>query len=628
MSYTVWGILKYIGSFFPEIAGAPIFHAANILIHTCNGLLIFMLLRQVVRSSWAAAIGSLLFLVHPIQVEAVAWISEMRGLAAASFMFLSLYVYLLCCKLKHKNINGNRVNTYYFLCFLLFIISLLFKPSTIVMPLLALSLEYFFYNRIRSSVFHLGGMIIPVLLIAWVTNSAQEQTIGNPIWQKPFLFLFSITFYMYKIIIPFSLSPSYAMRPEYLIGQWWFYSSSIIPLGMGTLLWFKRKKWHRVFLLSSVVFVIGILPVSGLKDFIFQEWSTVADRYTYLSMFGISILFAFIFEQYRSLWKRGIMVSIITFFFVWSYFIQIPVWKDEITLWSSCIKNSPGEFKAFNSRGCAFMSKGEYKRALQDFNKSVSLKPHQVEAHNNRGILYEKLGDYSNAVLSATKAIELNPEIFNSYVIRGKAYLNLKQYQNAVADFSASIKYEPNYDSSYYYRAKAYLEMGLLKKALIDVDFLLALTPSHEKAYLLRGYIHHRMGKFSDSVNDFDRVIAINSKNVVAYVNKGIVLIDNRRFEDALKIFNQAEAVSGRVYEVFFNRGNTFQHMEDYDNAVINYNEAEKLIPDNPILFNNRAAAFYKLKQYDKAIEDIEKVKSLGGTPNPLLIKHLQHFSK
>lgn len=628
MSYTIWGFLNSIGDIFPQLTGAPIFHAANILIHTCNGLLVFLLLNQFVRTPWAAAAGALIFLIHPLQVESVAWVSELRGLSAALFMLSALYFYLLCCKLKHGNGDNYLANINYFASLALFTLSLLCKPTTVIMPFIAAAIEYYFFNRLtKSSAFHLGSMIIPVLLIAWVTGSAQDHAIGYPIWIKPFLYLYSITFYIYKTVYPLGLSPSYAMRPDFLINQWWFYGSVFIPLSISVLIW-RIKKNNPIFLISALIFVVGILPVSGLKEFVFQEWSTVADRYVYISMFGISLSFAYIASVRRRLWQKGIMISILILLSALSFFVQIPVWKNNQTLWNTCIDLTPTESKAFNSRGADFLSKGMYQKALDDFKRSISLNPNHVGTYHNLGLVYEHLGDSQKAILSATKAIELNPEFFIPYLTRGRVYYQLKNYPNAISDFTAGIQYEPKYDSSYLYRAKAYFRSGLLEKALNDLDFLLKLTPTYNEAYLLRGHIHNQMKNYKEAIANFDYLIKLDPGTLIGYLNKGIVLIKERKYKNALEVFNQAEAISDKSFNIYFHRGDTYQYLGQYENAIADYDRAAHLVSDNPNLFGNRAAAYYLLNEHEKAARDIKRVQSLGGTPNPSLLKLLQPYLK
>ena len=292
--YNLWAFLNFIGIYFFTKPHDPfIYHLANIFVHTLNGLLVFTLLRQFIKSHLACMAGALLFLVHPVQVEPVAWVSEFRGLIAAFFGFTALILYIKSCSTKYGNTDLRSFGLYSSISFLF---ALLSKPSVIVLPLFAALMEYYLYRPSLKQLFLRSWLwiwLIFAVAIAVVTASVQESVLSYPFWAKPLIWMDAVSFYLYKLVFPFSLAVSYARSPEYVMGQWWFYIIWIIPVSTGFGFWYFRKK-EPLLVLAFLIFILGFLPVSGLVEFAFQDWSTVADRYLYLSMFGVSLGFGYL----------------------------------------------------------------------------------------------------------------------------------------------------------------------------------------------------------------------------------------------------------------------------------------------------------------------------------------------
>ena len=413
ISYIFWGLLKYIA----ELLSLPVnsvLHLGNVVVHIVNGLLVFTILKQFVVNKWAVLLGVLFFLLHPIQVEAVAFVSEFRVLLATLFVLLSLYYYLK----KSAKLS--------YLALVFFVLAVLSKPSAVVLVAFVFIINYFHYG------FKLGKNIektLPFALIALVfviiaslvqlSNRADIAEFTLDFWQRPFAWLDSIIFYLYKIIYPYHLSVSYTLSPKFISVQWWFYPLALVPLALGYFLWLRRKT-QPLLVFAAALFIAGFFSTSGFVDFYFQKYSLVADRYIYFAMIGTALAVASMAD--RKYWRVGLL-SILLIFASLSAFRQIPIWQNSLKLWSHAINYEITPNYAHNNLAANF---------------------------NNTGSSLEGLKQYNQAITYFDKAIKLLPKkntgkLATAFYNKGLSLLHLKKYQQALDSFNQAIKINPNY---------------------------------------------------------------------------------------------------------------------------------------------------------------------------------------
>jgi Tfp pilus assembly protein PilF len=500
VAYNGWALLD---TWFSSKPHDPfLYHLANILLHTLNGLLVFALLRLFFRNPWAAMAGALIFLVHPLQVESVAWVSEFRGLLAALFGFTALFLHMKSLDAKYGNRGTKWPSPCGAICFLL---ALLSKPSVAVLPFIAASLEYYLHRPSLKQLCSRSWLWLWVafsVAIAVVTSSAQGSLQSYPFWAKPLIWMDAVSFYLYKLLFPFSLAATYARTPEYVMGQWWFYVIWMIPVGLGLCLWHFRKKAPLV-VLAAVIFILGFLPVSGLKEFNFQAWSTVADRYLYLSMLGVALGVGYAATRMGRKWHWGFVAAVILLHGAWSFSVQIPVWENRVKLWSHTIKISPGAARAYKNRGAAYLALKEHDRAIPDFDKAIALKPDFAEAYYARGLTYLEKEEYDEAISDFNRSVDLKPDYFAAYNNRGIAHVHKQEPDRAIADFDKALSLDPDYAEAYNNRGVIYGRKQETDKAISDFSRAVALNPKYADAYKNRGIMYHRKNEYDKALSDW-----------------------------------------------------------------------------------------------------------------------------
>lgn len=455
------------------------FHLFNLILHLANSVFVFFILRKILKDELLAFVGSIVFALHPIQAESVAWISEARGLLSAGFGFVAMLL---------NFVHLNKPKRSYFGFILLFLVmSILSKPSGIVFPLILVVYNAIYSKGISFQEFFKKNwtyvfFMVPFAFIAGFGESTKMVEFEAPIWFRPVLFINSIGFYIYKIVLPFDFSPGYGLSTKYLLSHPNYLLFSLVGIVVILSFFLFKDKTIRF---SILLFMIGFLPVSNLITFYYQYWSTVADRYVYISLLGISILFPYLIGQFFRV-KRipiivllGILLAVLTE-------REIKKWQNEFTLWSNCIEKYPNRIPhPYLGRGLAFQEMKRYSEAINDFTKCIEIDSTYLFAYYNRGNVYLDLKKYDLALKDFTKAIEINPKYTNALVNRGITFMELSRFDDALGDFTSALLIDTNQADALYFRGFCYLKLKKFDSALNDFDRYYFLNPNDKEIWSL-----------------------------------------------------------------------------------------------------------------------------------------------
>lgn len=456
------------------------FHLTNIILHALNTILVFILTIRLTgnfegragkKAIIAGTVASLLFGIHPLRVESVAWVTERKDVLYAFFFLLSILAYT-----RYASTSSKRLN-YYGASFILFILALMSKPMAASLPFVLLILDFYplrrlkIENRLKSIrwvlfeklPFLLSALLLSILII--LPHPSADKIFTKEIFtERIFLAAHSYIFYLAKILLPFNLAPLYPSLPsinyfnlEYIASLILFFAITFFSL------W--SVKTNKLFAVVWLYYVVTLMPVIGIDKI---ATFAAADRYTYLPSLGPFFLaglwIAVIFERCsKRQWQALIIITLLLIsFLVIKTINQIDVWKDSITLWSHEIKIFPGKsLAAYNNRGKAYGSLGNYHEAIKDYNKVIELNPLYADGYHARGNIYFKLGNYQQAVGDYTFAIQLKTKYYKeAYSNRGIANYSIGDYQQAINDFDNAIMLDPQDKTAYYNRELVYQKVG------------------------------------------------------------------------------------------------------------------------------------------------------------------------
>lgn len=388
-------------------------HLINLLLHIGSVLLLFFFMCQVTKQIWPSAFVSALFALHPLRVESVAWAAERKDVLSMFLGMASIYTYSLYTE-KHKL-------SQYFICFLLFALSLMSKPLWVTLPFILLLLDYWPLGRWTigkspTSTVRLIGEKIPFIFLtvifSLVTFHAQNSVGAIPSMEKlPFsLRIFnavhSYISYLQKTFWPADLSVFYPY--EYSFLSWQIILSCCILLGISAFVVCYIKKMP--FLFVGWFWYLGtLIPLIG---FVQAGMHAMADRHTYLPSVGIAIMLAwgipllFLNDKIRKkiLLPAGIAILAIFAVLTWK---QCGYWKNSYELFNHALYVTKDNYVAYNSRGITYGELGQFNLAIRDFNEAIRLKPDYARAYNNRGFAYLLQGEMILGCSDAQRACKL-----------------------------------------------------------------------------------------------------------------------------------------------------------------------------------------------------------------------------
>ena len=219
-------------------------------------------------------------------------------------------------------------------------------------------------------------------------------------------------------------------------------------------------------------------------------------------------------------------------------------WEAVLDVYTKAIELNPTDAKAYNNRGVAKDSLGQYDAAIADYDRAIELNPTDAKAYYNRGNAKDELGQYDAAIADHDRAIELNPTYDAAYNNRGNAKYELGQYDAAMADYDRAIELNPVHAAAYNNRGAAKDELGQYDAAIADYDRAIELNPTDAKAYNNRGNAKDELGQYDAAIADYDRAIELNPTYAAAYYNRGNAKDGLDRRNEAREDFETALALA------------------------------------------------------------------------------------
>ena len=363
---------------FGPIALNPLpFHVVSLCIHIVNVLLVFGLLRRLIRGhDWAAGTGAALFAFHPVQTEAVAWVTGLTDLLGATFTLLALGLYLRwAAGGKWTHIAGATA------CFIL---ALLSKPSAVTLPLMAIAIDYFLLGRhwrfwIKPLSFWLG-LSAAAIGTAHLAEHVTLAGVVTPWYLRPLIAGDALAFYCGKLLWPVHLGIDYGRSPGVVLAGGKVWLTALVPAALGAAVWVLRKRvpWLAA---SILLFALALLPVLGLVPFRFQTYSTVADRYLYTALFGPALALACGLAHLpkllppRAVLAVGSACGLILMLLCFGSALQVTTWQNSYSLFQTALETNPCSWMAHYNMGILLTNRGEATAARPHFVEAVRLKP-------------------------------------------------------------------------------------------------------------------------------------------------------------------------------------------------------------------------------------------------------------
>lgn len=468
-------------------------HFTNIFLHGLNTALVYLLCIQLflraqeitkgslpskkplisLKFLYVAGITALLFGIHPLHVESVAWVAERKDLLCAFFVFLCILAYLSYT----SSFTGKHRGIWFFTSFIFFIFALMSKPMAVTLPAVLLLLDIYPLKRLslyagkglsvlwEKIPFFAGSVASAIITImAQRSGGAVISLTQLPLDTRLLNAIKSSIFYLEKLFIPLKLVPFYPFPIEL---HWFDVKSLLTVLLFFGITWsclWIAKQGNKLFVIVWAYYIITLLPVLGIIQVGDQA---AADRYTYLPSVSIFLLIgagiSWVFEKsalerYKN-FRRGavVLIALIVMFLSQLTIRQIKVWNNSEVFWKYVIVAFPKRVPmAHNNLGLYYYKKGRVDEAIPQYRQALAISPNFVFAHTNLGIAFRTKGLVDEAIAEYKKALAINPNFGKAHNNLSVAYYLKGNYKLAVEHYDKALELKCPVNSKYLDLLKSY----------------------------------------------------------------------------------------------------------------------------------------------------------------------------
>lgn len=587
------------------------YHLVSLSLHLLSAFLFWRLLVGLrVPFAWTAAV---FFTVHPMVVESVAWIAELKNTLSLPFLLVAALAYMASDERRDRP-NGAWKGVYA-LSLLAFLASILAKSSGVMFPFVILIYGWFRHGRIT-----------PRAILATVPFAAMSGAVGvATIWfqehraisgvvapmggvgERLAIAGHALVFYFVKAILPWPISPVYPgwkAGVSFLSDAWpW-----LAILAVGVLLWSCRAGWGRGAILASGWFVLNLVPVLGFIRMSFARLSPVSDHFAYIALLGlVGGLAGALGCLTQALGQRGprlalgCAVALILGVFAWESRELSANYRDDRTFWTFASRQNPEAWAPRNNLGLIDLAAGRFPEAAAQFEAVLRSGEQQAEVFNNLGTTYTRLGRYDEAAAEFEAALRLQPGYPVAEANLGNVLAQTRQYDQAVAHYRRSLELKPDVADVHTRLGMAYLLTDHPNEAAPEFAEAIRLDPSAAEPRYRLATLLANAGQLAEAIARFQETIAIDSTRGDAYAGLGLALTLSQRAREALEPLRRAVALQPQSAEARAYLGFALFRLGSLSEAIDAYRSAIKISGDNPDIWFNLADALRSAGRVDEA---------------------------
>ena len=635
------------------------YHITNILLHIMNSLLLVVVFRRMMgMKSVAAWIGSLLFAVHPLNVESVAWIIERKNLLALCFYLLSALAYE-----RHVGLKCSR---YLWFSFLLFLCAMLSKTIAVTLPLALLIWRWYREERLDwkyiqpLGLFLLAGGIISGIHAHYFLKNQPPSAL--PLLHRPLIAARAIWFYFHKTLVPWPIMTIY---PRWLIVparflQWMFPLSLLV---IGAVLYVWRNKWGRAPLAFSAFFVVSLLSVINIVDQPhFTKMTFVNNHAVYVAIIailgpvGIALGRLMETKSYGRYWGLPFLILILIVFTSLSRKMsahytgmeslfaaavnsnpEAPVAHynlaralqergaggEALVHYRKAVELDPGDAQAWLSLGTMLWETGKPDLAEDSWKKALDLQPRFPKPLINLSGLAVARGRWEEAVRLSDAALELRPDDVDAHINKAAALLGMKNTRSASYHLSRALNSAPDQPNAHYYMAKTMSLEGKIAEAMIHYERAISLNTDDLDLLVEYADFLKRNDLLDKAVEQMRNAVQIQPENPAILYSAALLESRLGHTSDAVLLFRQTVLKAPGHLEAHANLAWILATSPDdaLRNATDALTHARRALElaggSNPIVLDTLAAAYAEAGDFDLAVSTLEKALSSAGNKAP-----------
>ena len=524
-------------------------------------------------------IAALLFALHPVCVESVAWIAEQKNTLSAVFYF--------CAALAYLRFDEGRRARGYALATVLFAAALLTKTVTATLP--AALLVVFWWRRGRLSGRRDVAPLLPWFMLSggagWLTAWVERTRIGAEGadfalgWVDRGLLAGRVVwFYLGKLVWPADLIFIYPRWTLNAADPWaWLFPLGVLAV-LGTLCWRRRRLAGA--LAGSLYFVGTLFPALGFINVYPFIYSFVADHFQYLACVGILTLAAAgIATLAESLppWPRRLLPGLLLLGLGALTFREAGVYHDVFTLYQTTIARNPGCWLAYNNLATELATAGRPADAIPLLERALKLRPDFALAEANLGDDLRQLGHPREAIPHLERAVRLEPRFATAHNSLGAALMMTGRPAEGIAEFREALRVQPDYPIAHFNLGLALAKTGHPEAAVAEFAAAVRQDPGYAEAELNWAIGLTVTGRFPEAVTHFERALQLDPNSAAAHNTYGRALAESDRLPEAIAQFEAALRLAPDLADAHLNLALALRRVGRLQDAEAEYREAMRL---------------------------------------------------
>ena len=559
------------------------YHVVNILLHALAACLVFLLLRRL--RIPGAYLAAAIFALHPIEVETVAWVTELKNTLSGLFYLSSAWAYL--------EFDEKRQRRWYAAALVLFVLGLLSKTVIATLPAALLVVLWWKRGSLswkRDAVplapwFCLGA--VSGLFTAWVEHTvigAQGEAFALGTVERCLLAGRVVWFYLGKLFWP---SPLIFIYPRWDVsrGVWWQYLPPLGAAGLVAALWLLRGRWRGP--LAAMLFFVGTLfPVLGFFNVYPFLFSYVADHFQYLpglgvitlASAGIALGIARLPQPLR-LVGQGAAVALVCVLAVLTW-RQSGTYSDVETLYRTTVKRNPGCWMAYNNLGHLLTGSGRAQEAVGLLREAVRLKPDYAGSRNNLGVALDRTGNQAGALEQFEQTLKFRPDFASAHVNLGTLLSKSGRIDEAIGHFQQALRINPMNVEARCNLGNVLAKAGRASEAIEQYNEALRLNPANREIHNALAGVLLGADRLPEAIEQCNAALRLKPDDADALNNLGLSLARMNRLPEAIERYRQALQVKPDSAETHNNLGVTLARMNRIPEALEHFQQALRIKPD------------------------------------------------
>lgn len=565
------------------------YHVVNILIHAGNGLLLFALVRRLQigqRTGWLAAA---IFLLHPINVESVAWVTELKNTLSGCFYLSAALLAVRAWRLDESGAPSAWPRWFFYAgAIVFFIAAVLSKTVTCTFPAAFVVVLWWKRGRVGwKDIVALAPMFLIALGAAKLTSGMEQWNVGavGPDFQftladRILIAGRAVWFYVGKLLNPHPLAfiyPRWEINPHQ-VWQWAF------PIAAGLLvlmLAVTAKRIGRGPLTAALFFVGTLFPALGFVDVYPMRFSFVADHFQYLAGIGLIVPTVWLVARvFRSTRKFALVAAVIVLDMAAFTFEQSRWYHDETTLWFDTLNENPTCWLAMNNLAAIRMSKGNFADADKLLDQSLAIHPDQMEAHLSKGLIFVRRQDWPAAQREYALAKQIKPGDARPVHRLASLFAAKGDLPAAEREYVRALTIEPRLESARMEYVRLLRATGRAAQAEQQCHAAIEANPESVDARVALASMHYQAGDTGGAIVLMSEAIDINPSDANAHNTLGVFLMQANHPAEAAEQFEAALAIDPNFAEAHDGLGNALAAWGKTREAADEFREAIKLKPD------------------------------------------------